>query len=316
VIRSGVEEAVHLGSVAVCDAAGRVVAQAGDPRSVTFARSCTKPIQAAVSLALAGESPSTEEVAVMCASHNAEERHVEMVSRLLDRAGMGFQDLQCPPAWPMDPDRAREVPGPRPEFHDCSGKHAGMLLACVRTGLDPGTYPHADHPLQARVLGAVVAAAGMPPAAVGVDGCGVPVHALPLAGLATAYARLARPERIDGLADRARTAVEAMRAHPYLVAGRGRLCTEVMRAVPGVVAKIGAEGLLCALAEEPGLGIAIKVADGASRARGPALVRVLALLGLLSEGQEEALAAVARPTVLGGGRPVGEVVSDLILKPA
>jgi L-asparaginase II len=306
VVRSDVVEAVHLGSVAVCDAGGRLVASAGDAASVTFARSSLKPLQAAVSLDVAGEHPSAEEIAVMCASHNAEQVHVDAVHRLLGGAGLGTEALRCPPAWPLDAGRAREVAGPARDLHMCSGKHAGMLLACERAALPVETYLEPTHPLQERVLAAVETGTGAAPTAIGVDGCGLPVPALPLAGLATLYARLLDPGPLAPLGPSAAAATDAMRAHPYLVAGRGRLCTPVMEAVPGAIVKIGAEGVVCAgLAE--GLGVAVKVADGASRARGPVLVSVLRQLNALGPDAEAALAEVGRPPVQGGGVSVGHV---------
>ncbi|HVM11434.1 MAG TPA: asparaginase, partial [Actinomycetota bacterium] len=189
VIRSGVVESVHLGSVAVADAAGGLLAWSGDPSGDVFARSCMKPLQAAVSLSFVEEALSEEEVAVMCASHNAETIHLDAVEALLARGGRRAGDLRCPPAWPMDPARAREVEAPESRYHDCSGKHAGMLLACSRAEMDPAGYLDRDHPLHRAVMRAIPDAAGAEPSAIGTDGCGVPVHALPLAGLATMYTR-------------------------------------------------------------------------------------------------------------------------------
>jgi L-asparaginase II len=306
VVRSGFEEAVHLGSVAVADVDGRVVAWAGDPQHVTFARSSMKPLQAAVSLTLSGEALTDDEVAVMCASHNGEDVHVRAVASILSRAGLGFDALQTPPDRPFDEETALRIPEPRPEYHNCSGKHAGMLLASVRRGFDPASYRQSEHPLQDAVLGAVRDAAGADPVAVGVDGCGVPVHALSLASMARLYARLAA-EAVAG-ADRV---VGAMRASPYLVAGRTRMCTAVMEAVHGVVVKVGAEGLVCAGSLDGRLGIAVKIADGAARAAEPALVRAMAVLGLLpDDALGGPLRPYARPPVLGGGRPVGELIAD------
>jgi L-asparaginase II len=308
VVRSGFEEAVHLGSVAVADADGRLRAEAGEPHGVAFARSSMKPLQASVSLALAGEDLDDEEVAVMCASHNGEPRHLERVRSLLRRAGLGVEALRTPPSWPLDQATAAAVEGPRPEYHNCSGKHAGMLLACVRRGFDLETYREPEHPLQVAVLEAVRAAAEEP-RDVGVDGCGVPVHALPLSSLAAMYARLVTPGIVPG-ADRA---VAAMRAAPYMVAGRDRLCTALMEAVPEVVVKVGAEGLVCAGVVDGGIGVAVKVQDGAARAAEPALVRALTLLGVVRDPEAIGVARFARPPVLGGGRPVGELVADFDL---
>jgi L-asparaginase II len=307
VIRSGVEESVHLGSVVVAGADGRLIAVTGDPGRVAFARSSMKPLQATVSLDLAGENLPDREVAVMCASHNGEAVHVEAVRAILDRAGLGVDALQTPPDRPIDEASARDVPEPRAEFHNCSGKHAGMLLACSRRGFDHATYREPSHPLQAAVHTAVTAAAGRPPDAVGVDGCGVPVHALPLAAMAVLYARLAA-----GVVSGSDRVLEAMRAEPYLVAGRDRVCTAVMEHAP-VAVKTGAEGMMCAAVPDRGIGIALKVEDGAARAADPAIVHALHLLDVLDPA---AVPAFARPPVRGGGRPVGELVAGFTLDPA
>jgi L-asparaginase II len=313
VIRSGIVESVHLGSVAVADAEGNVVASAGDPSTVAFARSSMKPLQTAVSLSLAGDGIPTQEVAVMCASHNGEEVHVRTVGSLLGRAGLGFDALRTPASLPLDQDSARAVREPRPEFHNCSGKHAGMLVASSRRELELSSYPDPGHPFQQEVLEAVVRASGQAPASVGVDGCGVPVHALRLDSMATLYARLAVPERLGDLEPYARGAVAAMGAHPYLVGGRGRVCTGLMEVAPGVVVKVGAEGLICAALLDRGLGVAVKIGDGSARAADPALIRALAILDVLDASTLERVGPFARPAVLGGGRPVGELVAGFDL---
>jgi L-asparaginase II len=299
----------------VADADGRLVASAGDPGRTVFARSSMKPLQAAVSLSLAGGGIPDPEVAVACASHNGEEVHVRTVRSLLGRADLSFDVLRTPASLPLDREAARAAPGPRPELHNCSGKHAGMLVASARRDLDLVSYREPNHPLQGAVLDAVTEACGLDPEGIGIDGCGVPVHALPLTAMATVYARLARPERLGALGPFARRAVEAMGAHPYLVAGRDRVCTALMEAAPGVVAKAGAEGLLCAVVLDRGLGIAVKVADGAARAADPALLRTLSLLDALDEQALETLRPFARPSVLGGGRPVGELEAEFDLVP-
>jgi L-asparaginase II len=312
VVRSGFEESVHLGSVAVAGPQGQLVASVGDPDRVTFARSSMKPLQAAVSLTVSGEALEDAEVSVMCASHNGEPVHLEAVRSILARAGLGVQALRTPPSRPLDEEAAVQTPEPRSEYHNCSGKHAGMLLATARRGWDLETYRDPEHPLQRKVLEAVRLAAGRDPEAIGVDGCGVPVHALPLSALAAMFARLAQPGIVAG----AERAVAAMRAAPYLVAGRDRLCTAVMEAVPDVVVKVGAEGLVCGAVLGRGVGVAVKVEDGAARAAEPALVRALVLLDVLGKEAGGALSRYARPPVLGGGRPVGELVADFDLRPA
>lgn len=312
VVRSGVVESVHLGSVAVTDADGRLIAFAGDPERVAFARSSMKPLQAAVSVGLAGDDLPDDEVAIAAGSHFGEPGHVEVVRRLLTRAGLDESALRCPPSWPLDERAAREVREQAPILHNCSGKHAAMLLASVRQGWDLETYLGEEHPLQRRVLEAVELAANRPEA-IGVDGCGVPVHALPLAGLATLYARLARRDRLDGFEAPTARVVDAMGRHPYLVEGAGSVSTALMQANPRIAAKGGAEGLETAALLDRGLGIAVKIEDGAFRAAAPAMLRALSLLGGVDGLEEESLAPFARPPVLGGGRRVGDLVADFEL---
>jgi L-asparaginase II len=316
VMRSGVEESVHLGSVAVVDNQGQLVAWVGDPHRVAFTRSCSKPLQATASLFLIGEEEdlTDREVALMCGSHNGEAGHLEAVRSILRRAGLGPDALLCPPAIPLGSSAAQAVTDRRPEYHNCSGKHAGMLLACVRAGLDPKSYLEPDHSIQRTVLDVLSRATGMDPVAIGVDGCGVPVHAYPLTNLARMFASMTDPARLGPFEVAARRAVASMLAEPYFVAGEGTVDTEVMTATTSVVVKGGAEGLMSAAVTARGLGIAVKVADGAGRATGPALIRVLEILGVLDDGGREALAQRARPVVTGGGRRVGELVADFDLE--
>ena len=303
---------MHHGDVAVCDENGGIVAWAGDPKRGAFGRSSLKPIQAAVSLQAIGEELSDREVAVMSGSHTGEPVHVETVARILGRAGLEFTALRTPPDWPLD--RATVVAEPRPEYHNCSGKHAGMLLASSKNGWDLETYPSADHPVQSRIRAAVLELSGAAETAPGVDGCGLPVYALSLAELATMYARLVRPGHVAPLRDHLCRVTGAMLAEPYLVGGRGRTATAVMRACPSVVVKGGAEGLVCAGSVETGLGIAVKIRDGAARAAGPALIHVLRSLDLIDRDDLEALNNEAQPLVLGGGRPVGSLIADVPLE--
>jgi L-asparaginase II len=185
-----------------------------------------------------------------------------------------------------------------------------MLGACVERGWPLESYRERDHPLQAEVLSAVLMATERDDVRIGVDGCGVPVHGFPLSSMATIYARLARPERLGRFESPARRAVGAMRAEPYMVAGRDRVDTAVMEACDQVVVKAGAEGMICAALVDRGLGVALKVRDGASRAVGPALIKLLAALDVLDGSALARLEAFARPPVLGGGEQVGELVAE------
>jgi L-asparaginase II len=312
VIRSGLVESVHVGDVAVCDHRGRLVASAGDPNRILFARSCAKPLQGAVSWR-AAEDPSIpdREVAVTCASHNGEPVHVGAVRAVLQRAGLGPDALRNPPGWPLDPASMARAHHKNRELHNCSGKHAGMLLACVRSGWELETYRRRSHPLQKRVLRAMLRATGREGVEIGVDGCGVPVHGMRLRDLATLYARLGRPDELGDLEEAVSRCVGAMLAEPYLVGGRDRVDTALLG--EGLVAKSGAEGLECVAIPPAGLGLAVKVADGGWRAGPPAIVAALRQLGALDPAAVRRLAAFAEPRVTGGGETVGRLAPELRL---
>lgn len=314
VVRSGLLESVHAGHVAVCDATGRVLASLGDPRRVVFSRSSTKPLQAAVCLRHIGEELPGDLLAIMTASHDGEPSQLQAVRRLLRRGGVPVSALRCPPDLPTLPRDARRAGRATRLAHNCSGKHAGMLFACSRAGWDLDTYLEPRHPLQRDVLRAVRAGTDVDRPVIGVDGCGSPVHGVTLSGMATLFARLARPERLGPYAAPAARVVSAMRAHPFLVGGTGRTDTALMTRVPDVVSKVGAEGLYCAASLEQGIGVAVRIEDGADRASGPALIHALAQLGILTLEDVASLAPVARRPVLGGGKPVGAVEASFRLR--
>lgn len=297
VVRDGAIDALHAGHVAVVDAGGRVVAGHGDPAVVIYPRSALKPLQAAATLRLAQRRPATDEIAIMAASHVGTLSHQAVVMRLLDRAGLTPASLRCPPALPTDTATLRQRPEPTPLTHNCSGKHAGFLLATVAVGADTGDYLQPDHPVQSAVFSQMRACSGAEPSGPGVDGCGAPAWRLPLAALARAFAAAAGDDA------ELRAVAAAMRTHPVLVAGHGVIDTELMRSEPTILAKRGAEGVLAGMVPSPGrpLGIAIKVSDGATRALGPVAVAILERLGLRSPSQ------FRRPEVLGGGERHGAV---------
>jgi L-asparaginase II len=309
VVRSGLQESIHIGDVAVCDASGRLIARAGDVDRRLFVRSSTKPVQGAVSIDAIGSDGALPDdlVAIICASHNGEPVHIGTVRSVLRRGGLAVGDLRTPRARPSDPASARTVARPTPLYHGCSGKHAGMLFASSRRSWPLETYTSRGHPLQRRVLAAVRLLSGVDDIAVGVDGCGVPVHGMSLRGVATMYARLSDPDRGEVLAPSIVRVTRSMRTNPYLVGGRARVDTEIMEASDELVVKEGAEGLDCAVSLGAGLGVAVKVTDGGYRAAGPALISVLDQLGLLTPGARRRLWSRASPAVLGGGRPVGRL---------
>jgi L-asparaginase II len=313
VVRNGLQESEHEVHVAVADADGRPVACAGDPGRVVFARSSMKPVQAAVGLAHIDVRLSDRQVALMCASHNGEGVHVRVVRSLLAAGGLDESALGNTPGWPLDRAVSVRSGGPSRIRHNCSGKHAGMVVASASAGWPVETYLRPSHPLQRRILKAVHAATDLDDIAIGVDGCGAPVFGMPLAAMATVFARLARPERLGELEPQVWRATSAMRANPYLVAGRKREDTAVMQAAPSLIVKSGAEALICAADVESGLGVAVKVADGGDRAAPPVLLRVLELLDALSAAQIRALDRYARPWVTGGGGRVGRLETEVAL---
>ena len=299
VVRDGAVDALHAGHIAVVDPAGRLLAAYGDPLVECYPRSALKPFQAAAALALCGMArPPSNEIAIMTASHVGALVHQDAVTRVLDRAGMTAGALGCPAALPVDPAQLRQHPPPTRLAHNCSGKHAGFLLAAVRARDDPARYLAQDAPVQTEVRSWLRETTGAEPAGPGVDGCGAPAWRLPLAALARGFARLAA-------ADDAVLAVvaDAMRTHPVLVGGDGIVDTELMRAEERLIVKRGAEGVLgVAVRGSSGpLGVAIKVSDGGARAVGPVAVAVVERLGL------RGTAALRRPPVLGGGAEHGGI---------
>jgi L-asparaginase II len=268
-----------------------------------------KPLQAAVSLRRIRSDLPGELVAIMCASHTGEPSHVRAVRRLLRWGGASESRLRCPPAFPALMSSAIGAGRMRRVYHNCSGKHAGMLAACAGAGWPLEGYLEPSSPLQRSILRAVRRATGVERPEIGVDGCGAPVFGVALSAMATLFARLVRPDRLGALSPAVSRAVRAMRTHPFLVAGTGRIDTDVMSAVPGVVSKVGAEGLVCAGLVDRGIGVAVKIEDGGDRAAGPALIRALRLLDAITDEQAAGLPH-ARPPVLGGGRPVGELGAD------
>ena len=307
--RSGFVESQHFGAVAVADAAGTVVAAGGDPELAIYLRSCAKPLQALAALGLGVERElGVGELALAGASgsHSGEPEHVASVRKVLAAAGLEESALRCPAALPLNAEARRAVEAPAPVYHNCSGKHAYMLAAAVARGWETERYTDPEHPLQAVISDTVASFAGTAIQHAGVDGCGVPVHALPLRGLATAYARIGqRAAAGDGPAA---ALVEAVRRHPVMIAGTGQLDTVLLEATGGrLFSKAGAEGASAAVNLQTNQGVAVKVLDGAARARGPALLAVLTALGWLDERELEALLPLAVTPVTGGGQPVGTV---------
>jgi L-asparaginase II len=322
--RASVVESRHRVHAAVVDADGSRLNSVGDPELVTFLRSAAKPFQA-VAMVEDGAAEAfgipASELALCCASHSGEPEHVSEVRSLLARCGFSEDALKCGPHAPLSDTAAAALRAtgepPAPIHNNCSGKHAGMLALARHHGWTPTGYLEAAHPVQRRMLTDVGRWVGIPESeiGVGVDGCGVACFAVPLTAAARGFAALAaEAARGKGAA---RSVLDAMAAHPRLIGGTGRLCTRIGEVTEGtVVAKVGAEGVYCASVRGEGIGIALKVEDGARRGAEVALVRMLVLLGLLGTAAREALADDLRPPVRNTrGEMVGTLQAEFDLMP-
>ncbi len=302
-IRSGLVEAVHPVAVAVVDAAGATIASSGDVSGRDFfLRSALKPIQAAVTDAN-GAALGLEQLAIADASHSAFPIHVAHVEQMLLEVGLDAGHLRCPPDLPSHGDaeaiwvrRGRTVP--ERVFHNCSGKHAAMLRACVARDW-PLEYTLADHPLQHEVIAAAAEYLGRPGEPTGVDGCGVPTPRSDVVGLARMFSRVG----VDPEFARVRTATMRF---PSLLRDGDRPEAQIARWFPGVV-KGGAMGCIGIAWPEGGLGFAAKCWTGDGAAATVAILRLMSDLGVLSRYPREQLAGVIAPEVLGGGAPVGNL---------
>jgi L-asparaginase II len=286
--RGALVESVHRGRLAVCDPEGNVLEAVGDPEAYIYARSSAKPFQA-LPLVLSGAAEAfgltDEELAVACASHNAEEPHLAAVRSILEKAGLTEDDLQSGAHLPLYEPEAdkliRSGEDPRPIHGNCSGKHAGMLAVCVHEGYEIATYRDPGHPLQRRILGLIAEVCGLREDEVlkAGDNCGVPAFALPLRSFATGLARVATRNALpDELALAALRIGDAMREHPFMVAGTGRFDTDLMRSTDLLV-KGGAEAVL-AVGSRDGWGMVLKISDGALRGVRPVALAALGGMGI------------------------------------
>lgn len=281
--RGGATEGVHFGSVAVVDANGHLVAHAGDPRALNFTRSALKPLQARPFVEDGGMAHfgfGSHELALMCASHSGEAVHVATVQRMLHRAGCNERHLRCGCHVPLYFAIAGKAPPAGRSWsalhHNCSGKHSGFLAWCRMQRASLARYLDPAHPLQRRIATLVRRYARGTHPVRGIDDCGAPNYALPLAGLAHLYAELAA-----GASAQQRAIFYAMTRHPDLVSGTGRFDLALMRAGRGDwVTKAGAMGVHALGVRSRGLGIAVRIADGTPYAVQAATVSVLEQLGL------------------------------------
>jgi L-asparaginase II len=315
-IRDGQVESIHYGSVVATapdpSAPGgvRTLFTAGDPLAPFYPRSSLKPLQA-VAMVRAGLDLPAGLLALTAASHSGAAMHLDGAARILQLHGLTAAVLENSTDLPYGVSERGEWlrDGGRPTqlAQNCSGKHAAMAATCVINGWPVQGYLDPEHPLQKLVAETVTDLTGEKPSGISTDGCGTPLFALTLRGMARAFGLLASAELPDGAApsESPEAAVaHAMRSHPEMVAGEGRDVTELMRLVPGLLAKDGFEGVqLVGLPD--GRAVAVKISDGGDRARMPVTVRALQALDV----DTAPLAGIATGAVLGGGRPVGELTA-------
>ena len=300
VTRGGMVESVHRGAAVVADARG-VVEAWGDPARVIFPRSSCKMIQALPLVESgAADGLSDRHLALACASHQGAARHVDLVTDWLAAEGLGEEDLRCGAHLPYAEEAARDLiragRAPDQRHNNCSGKHAGFLTLNRRLG-GGAEYVEVDHPVQRAVRDAFEAVTGMESPGWGVDGCSAPNFATRLDALAGGMARFAAATE-DGARGRAMVRLRgAMAAHPDLVAGEGRACTGLMRAMDGVAVKTGAEAVFVAILPARGLGVAVKIADGGTRAAEAVIAALLVRLGALDAEHPEAVRLMRGPIV-------------------
>ncbi|OMF62162.1 L-asparaginase [Paenibacillus sp. FSL R5-0490] len=310
VYRGTFMESTHNIHVAVVNGKGEVLYSYGDPGRLTFPRSSMKPFQAvAVVETGAADQYQYEEadLSLICASHSGEHFHRRRVMSILGRTHLEEEALQCGTHIPRDMESYNELIRSggelTPVFSNCSGKHSGMLTAVVHMGEDVDSYREVTHPHQQRILDVIEEVCGYPKdqIEISVDGCGVPVHRLPLKHAAMGFARLAQPFAwSEGERPRALERIrKAMTKHPEMVGGTDRFDTDLMKAFNGrIAAKAGAEGVQCLGDVETGLGIAIKVEDGSARAVSVATMEVLKQLGIGDEHIYQQLSEYVNAPVL------------------
>jgi len=313
--RGEVEEGIQRGHLAAVDARSTLVTSKGDPSRLTYFRSCAKPFQAIAALRIgivARFGLTAEHVAIMCASHSGEPRHVAVVRDLLAHAEVDESSLQCGAHWPYDEAAAsvarRQMIEPLAVFNNCSGKHSGMLAAARLLQAPLESYLEPSHLVQQRIRQVIEEFTGCAAADViyGIDGCGAPNAAVPLSAMARGFAQLVTSDD-----DAARTAVEAMTTHPFLIGGTKRFDTALMEVTNGrLLAKGGAAGAHCTADRRSGRGLAVKLEDVDGTWVSVAVMAALTALGWLTPAEQQALDRFAHPILRNHkGLEVGRVTA-------
>jgi L-asparaginase II len=298
VTRGDLVESLHLGHLIVLNADGSTYLSKGSPELPIYPRSAIKSIQAAAMLK-AGLKVEENELAIICASHSGSQSHINLVTKMLTSRGLSISQLKNAVDKPLG-EKEKITWGdkaPSQLAQNCSGKHAGMLIACQQNGWDMNTYLDLDHPLQVAIRNEIEALSGEKVSATSVDGCGAPLFAISLIGLAKAISNLVKSKE-----NLYQQIVSACIKYPEFVAGDGRLTTRMMRAVPGLFMKEGAEGVqVCALSD--GRVIAIKIIDGSWRPVAPIIMEIFKRWGV--EMPDESV------KIYGGASVIGEVIANI-----
>lgn len=325
VYRGPIVDLTHIGHVAVVNCEGELLHACGDAQRLSYIRSCAKPIQALAALesgAVDAYGISQEELALMCASHNGESIHSQTIKRMLEKAGLGVRALQCGthPSLNASVAKTLEAQGVVLDnsHSNCSGKHTGMLLATQYKKEDVKGYLELSHPVQQRILQTLSEVCVYPKEQIiiGIDGCGVPVHALPLDAFAHGIARFSKPSVFEHARAKAISRIsDAMVTYPYMVAGKERLCTDLMLTCKGkVLAKLGADGYYTVGLKDQGIGLSFKIEDGKIPIVEALAVHTLFQLGYITKAEFDALARYHTLEVKNHrGEIVGKTVFELDL---
>lgn len=326
VYRGNTVESVHCGSVAVVNSKGKLIYSFGDPYFVTYLRSSAKPFQA-IPLITSGAAKvfglTQKEIAIISGSHNGQKTHTDTVKSILKKIGLSEKNLQCGVHVPHYYTANNIIPPRNKKFtqvnHNCSGKHAGMLGLCVFFGWDIKNYRDRNHLAQRMIVKAISEICRYPKEkiGIGIDGCGVPVHAMPLYNMALGFSNLVGCNSEEPETSRAyELIIDSMRKYPEMVSGEGRFDLALAEASDGnVIAKAGGEALSCSAVLGNGWGVAVKIADGGQRAIGPAVIETLRQIGLLNRKQVARMPKYARPIIKNfRGDEVGFVKAEFALK--
>ena len=298
VTRGGIVESLHLGHLIVLNADGSIYLSKGSPELPIFPRSAVKSLQASAMLK-AGLTVSNEELAIICASHSGAQSHIDLVIKMLEKRDISISALKNAVDKPLG-EKERIIWADKAASQlaqNCSGKHAGMLITCQQNGWDMATYLDINHPLQIAIKNEIEELASEKISAVSIDGCGAPLFAISLIGLARSIFNLVKSNKSVH-----KQIVTACITYPEIVAGAGRLTTRMMKGVPGLFMKEGAEGIeVCALPD--GRVIAIKIIDGSWRPVAPIIMEIFKRWGISMPDESV--------KIYGGASVIGEVIANI-----